>query len=79
LEAYILVSTEANQLWKVAESTLKIEGVKTAHAVAGQFDVVAVVGFPKIEDLGKILEKVQGLKGVRGTETLIAIPPPVRE
>jgi hypothetical protein len=79
LEAYILVSTEANALWSVAESTLKIEGVKTAHAVAGEFDVVALVSFPKIEDLGKILEKIQLLKGVHGTETLIAIPPPVRE
>ena len=79
MEAYILVRTEANQLWKVAESMLKIEGVKTAHSVAGEFDVVALMSFPKIEDLGKILEKVQRLEGVRGTETLIAIPPPVRE
>jgi DNA-binding Lrp family transcriptional regulator len=79
LEAYILVSTEANALWNVAESTLKIEGVKTAHAVTGEFDAVALVSFPKIGDLGKIIEKIQRLKGVRETETLIAIPPPVRE
>jgi DNA-binding Lrp family transcriptional regulator len=73
------MSTEANALWNVAESTLKIEGVKTAHAVTGEFDVVTLVSFPKIEDLGKIIEKIQRLKGVRETETLIAIPPPVRE
>jgi DNA-binding Lrp family transcriptional regulator len=79
LEAYILVGTEANQLWKVAESTLKIEGTKTGHAVAGEFDVVALVSFPKVEDLGKILEKVQRLEGVRGTETPIVIPRQVRE
>lgn len=79
MEAYILMNTEANALWNVAESTLKIEGVKTAHAVTGEFDVVALVSFPKIEDLGKIIEKIQRLKGVRGTETLMAIPPPVRE
>lgn len=79
MEAYILMSTEANALWNIAESTLKIEGVKTAHAVTGEFDVVALVSFPKIGDLGKIIEKIQRLKGVRGTETLIAVPPPVRE
>jgi DNA-binding Lrp family transcriptional regulator len=79
LEAYILTNTEADALWSVAEATLKVEGVKMAHAVAGQFDVVALVTFPKIEDLGKIIEKIQHLKGVRGTQTLIAIPPPVRE
>jgi hypothetical protein len=37
------------------------------------------VSFPKIEDLGRIIEKIQHLKGVRGTQTLISIPPPVRE
>jgi len=79
LEAYILMNTEANALWNVAEVTLKIDGVKTAHAVTGQFDVVALVSFPKIEDLGRIIEKIQHLKGVRGTQTLISIPPPVRE
>lgn len=79
MEAYVLMKTEANALWHVAEATLKIEGVKMAHAVTGQFDVVALVSSPKIEDRGKIIEKTQHLKGVRGTETLIAIPPPVRE
>jgi hypothetical protein len=41
------MKTEANALWHVAEATLKIEGVKMAHAVTGQFDVVALVSFPK--------------------------------
>ena len=79
MEAYILMNTEANALWSVAEVAVKIEGVRGARAVTGQFDVVALVSFPKIEDLGKIIEKIQHLKGVRGTQTLIAIPPPVRE
>ena len=79
MEAYILMKTEANALWNIAEFTLRIEGVKTAQAVTGEFDVVALASFPKIEDLGRIIEKIQRLKGVRETETLIAIPPPVRE
>ena len=79
MEAYILMNTQVNALWNVAEVAVKIEGVKAARAVTGQFDVVALASFPKIEDLGKIIEKIQHLKGVRGTQTLIAIPPPVRE
>jgi DNA-binding Lrp family transcriptional regulator len=79
LEAYVLVNTESDALWSVAEATLKIEGVKMAHAVTGQFDVVALVTFIKIEDVGRIIEKVQRLKGVLKTQTLIAIPPPIRE
>jgi hypothetical protein len=58
LEAYVLMNTEANALWNVAGLALKIVGVKTAPAVTGQFDVVALVSFPKIEDLGNIIEKI---------------------
>jgi DNA-binding Lrp family transcriptional regulator len=78
LEAYILINTEPNALWSVAETLLRIEGIKMAHAVTGQFDAVALAEFPKMENLGKIIERIQSLKGVLRTQTLIAIPPPVR-
>jgi DNA-binding Lrp family transcriptional regulator len=79
LEAYILINTEANALWSVAEAALKIEGVKMAHAVTGQFDAVVLVEFPKMDNLGRIIDMIQHLKGVLRSQTLIAIPPPVRE
>lgn len=79
MEAYILINTEANALWQVAEAALKVEGVKMAHAVTGQFDAVVLVQFSKMDSLGKILEKIQNLKGVLRTQTLMTIPPPVRE
>ncbi len=79
MEAYILINTEPGMIWAVAEATLKIEGVKMAHAVTGQFDAVAYVEFLKMEDLGKIIEKIQRLRGVRRTQTLIAIPPTIRK
>jgi DNA-binding Lrp family transcriptional regulator len=79
LEAYILVNAEYNAIWSVAEALLKMEGVKMAHTVTGQFDVVALIEFPKMEDLGNIIDKIQRLSGVRRTQTLITIPRPVRE
>ena len=79
MKAYILMNTEAHELWSVAEAALRIEGVKMADAVTGEFDAIASVDFPKMDDLGKILEKIQRLKGVIRTQSLIAIPPPVRE
>lgn len=79
LEAYILLNAEPGMIWEVAEATLKIEGVRKAHAVTGQFDAVVYVEFPKMEDLGGIIEKIQQLRGVRGTQTLIAIPPTIRK
>jgi len=79
LEAYVLIDAEPGSIWDVAEAALKIKGVKKAHAVTGQYDTVAFVEFIKMDDLGKILERIQRLKGVQGTQTLIAIPPTIRK
>lgn len=79
MEAYILVNTEASALWGVAEGALKIDGVKMAHAVTGQVDAVVLVEFPKMEYLARIIDRIQQLKGVQRTQTLVAIPRPIRE
>jgi len=79
VEAYILVNTEASALWGVAEGALKIDGVKMAHAVTGQVDAVVLVEFPKMEYLARIIDRIQQLKGVQRTQTLVAIPRPIRE
>jgi len=79
LEAYVLIDAEPGMIWEVAEAALKIKGVKKAHAVTGQFDAVAYTEFVKMDDLGKIIEKIQRLKGVRRTQTLIVIPPTIRK
>ncbi|HJW98370.1 MAG TPA: Lrp/AsnC ligand binding domain-containing protein [Candidatus Bathyarchaeia archaeon] len=79
MEAYVLVNTEPNALWSVAEGALKIDGVRTAHAVTGQVDAVVLVEFPKMEYLARIIDRIQKLKGVQRTQTLMAVPCPIRE
>lgn len=79
MKAYILVNSEPGMIWKVAEAALKVEGVKEAYAVTGQFDDIIQVEFEKMENLGLIIEKIQNIRGVIRTQTLIVIPPPIRE
>ncbi|MEM1530325.1 MAG: Lrp/AsnC ligand binding domain-containing protein [Candidatus Bathyarchaeia archaeon] len=79
MKAYILVNSEPGMIWKVAEAALSIECVKEAYAVTGQFDNIVQIEFEKMEDLGRIIEKIQSIKGVLRTQTLITIPPPIRE
>lgn len=79
LESYVLIKTEPGMIWHVAEAALMVEGVKMAHAVTGQFDAVAYVEFPKMEDLGRIIDEIQHLKGVLRTQTLTVIPPTIRK
>jgi len=79
LEAYILLNVEANSVtWQVVESVLKIEGVKTAHVVTGQFDAVVFAQFSELDFLGKIVERIHRVKGVLRTQTLLSVPSPVR-
>lgn len=75
LEAYVFVNCEPLLVWEIAKGAVKIEGVKMAHAVTGQFDVVAYVEFANMDRLREILGKFQSLKGVQRTQTAVAIPP----
>ena len=68
-----MINTEPGRLWKVAEDAVKIPGVKMAHAVTGQFDVIAYIEFLRIEELGKIIDAIQSIDGVVRTHTAIAM------
>ena len=74
VEAYILVNSVPGMVWEIAEAALKIEGVKTAHAVTGQFDVIAYAEFASMDTLREIMNKFMSLNGVQRTQTAIAIP-----
>ena len=69
----MLINTEPGRLWEVAEATLKIKGVKKAHAVAGQYDVIAYVEFVEMSELGRIIHEIQSIKGIMRTQTAIAM------
>lgn len=76
MEAYIFINADPGKLWTITEAALKmIEGVRMAHAVTGQFDVIAYAEFANMDALANIIEKFQSLKGVLRTRTAVAIPP----
>ena len=75
VEAYVLVNCKAGKSWEIAETALKIENVKMAHAVTGQYDIVAYIEFAGMDVLTDILCKFQTMEGVQQTHTAVAIPP----
>lgn len=74
VEAYVLINCTAGKSWEIAETALKIENVKMAHAVTGQYDMVAFIEFAGIDVLTEILNKFQTMEGVNRTHTAVAIP-----
>jgi hypothetical protein len=68
LEAYTFINADLGVHWKIVEAVLEmIEGVKIAHAVTGQFDVIAYAEFGNMDTLADSMEKFQPLKGVQRT------------
>jgi hypothetical protein len=37
VEGYIFINSEPRMVWEIARATTKVEGVKMAHSVTGQF------------------------------------------
>jgi DNA-binding Lrp family transcriptional regulator len=78
VETYILVNSVPRMVWEIAEAAVKIDGVKMAHAVTGQFDVIAYAEFANMDTLREIIDKFMSLNGVQRTQTAIVIPPGLR-
>lgn len=74
MKAYVFINSDPGALWEIAEAVVKIEGVKMAHAVTGQFDVIAFVEFTNMNMLREIIDRFQSLKGVQRTQTAVEIP-----
>ncbi len=62
-------------VWEIAEAALQIQGVKMAHAVTGQFDVIAYAEFDNMDALRGIIGKFMDINGVQRTQTAIVISP----
>jgi DNA-binding Lrp family transcriptional regulator len=74
MESYLLLECISGMIWKVADDILKIDGVKMAHVVTGNFDVIAFAEFSNIDDLTALIQKIQSIKGVQKTQTAVAMP-----
>ena len=78
LVSYILIELAPGTAKEAAEAISKIEGVKTAHAVTGPFDVIAFAEVPDLTTLSDlVLTKIQNVKGVQKTQTAVVVTPDV--
>ena len=74
LESYLLLECTSGTIWKVADTILKIDGIKMAHVVTGNYDVIAFAEYTNIDELTNIIQKVQAIQGVEKTQTAVAMP-----
>ncbi|HEU4384073.1 MAG TPA: Lrp/AsnC ligand binding domain-containing protein [Anaeromyxobacteraceae bacterium] len=71
--AFVLVKCEPGRLEDVANAIMEIDGVSEVHSVTGPFDLLVKLYAPSYQDFGDLIPgKLQKVKGIRDTETLLA-------
>jgi len=73
MEGYLLLECSSGNVWKVLADIVKIDGIKMAHVVTGNFDIIAFTEFSGIEELTTLIQKVQTLSGIQKTQTAVAM------
>ena len=76
MEAYFLIEASSGMVWDVATELMNIEGMKMAHVVTGNYDVIAFAEFSDINELTSIIQTIQKIKGVQKSQTAVAMPNP---
>ncbi|MFX0069367.1 MAG: Lrp/AsnC ligand binding domain-containing protein [Promethearchaeota archaeon] len=69
--ACILVNCKRGEFSGVVEEIKSFEGVKSAFSTPGRWDVVVEVETTDLKSLTEVSLKINGLGGVRATETLV--------
>lgn len=76
MEGYFLIEASSGMVWEVAQELMKIKGMKMAHVVTGNYDVIAFAEFSDINELTSIIQTIQKIKGVQKSQTAVAMPTP---
>ncbi|HET6922027.1 MAG TPA: Lrp/AsnC ligand binding domain-containing protein [Anaeromyxobacteraceae bacterium] len=71
--AFVLVKCDPGQLEEVASAIMEIDGVSEVHSVTGPFDLLVKLYAPSYQAFGDLIpDRLQKVKGIRDTETLLA-------
>ena len=72
--AFVLINLQDKNLKKIADNLLTMPGIEEIHAVAGEYDMVAVIRVPDNKALSELItEKLVHASGVLHTKTLLSL------
>ncbi len=74
LKAFILIMSEIGETKDVVSALGKVEGVKSADAVIGPYDIIATVEAKDLEGIGNLVtKKIHPIPGVSRTTTCLSV------
>jgi len=71
---YVLIQVEEGEPWTIAKKILEIEGVKSAYAVTGQYDIIIFAELNDVSEIKNLIKKIHNVEGVQHTQTAVCIP-----
>lgn len=72
--AYLFLECTSGRLKEVLARLKRVHGVRDAHIVTGNYDIIALVEAPDLAALSDaVLSKVQAIPGVYKTTTNVAV------
>ena len=73
-QAFILIDVMVGKTKEVLKALVGMEGLKSAYAVTGPHDIIALVEGENLKTLGEVvLSQIRGVKGVIRTLTCMVI------
>lgn len=74
IKAFVLIETAVGKTKEVLANLQKIEGIKSADAVTGPYDIIAVVEQYDLNAVGKLVTtKIHPISGVDRTISCLSI------
>ncbi|MEO6120584.1 MAG: Lrp/AsnC ligand binding domain-containing protein [Acidimicrobiales bacterium] len=68
--AFVLIHTEVGKSAQVAQEVAKVDGVVSAEAVMGVYDVIARAEAESVDELGRmVVSRIQAINGITRTLT----------
>jgi hypothetical protein len=68
---YMMLRTKMGYPREIVHELLKIEGIKVAHSVMGNYDVIFYAEATSVEDIRRIREAVHKINGITMSETAV--------
>lgn len=74
VHGYVLIEAALGKALDVAVEVAKVEGVETACAVTGAFDIIATFDVKDLADVANVVVKgIHRIEGVCSTQTAICV------
>ena len=72
-KAYIMIDVVPGHEAQVQAAVAKLAGIKMAHQVTGEHDIIAFVDAEPYEEFAVVLSSIRRLSGVRDTDSHLVL------